>query len=72
MSKYDFNRDNVMKKIILYTTDNYSEDFIEQYEIVDNDNNIQTIIDSLIIDECSDIRVFELGNEITEKFDTES
>lgn len=61
-----------MKKIILYETDNYSEDFIEQYEIVDNDKDIQNIIDSLIIDECSNIRVFELGNEITYKFDTES
>lgn len=56
-----------MKKIILYNTYNYP-----QYEIVDNDNDIEDIIDSLIIDECSDIRVFELGNEITEKFDTES
>lgn len=61
-----------MKKIILYETDNYSEDFIEQYEIVDNDKDIQNIIDSLIIDECTNIRVFELGNEITYKFDTES
>lgn len=61
-----------MKRIILYSSDNYSEDFIEQYIIVDENQNVQDIIDSLIIDECCDIRVFELGNEITYKFDTES
>lgn len=56
-------------RIILYTSDNYSEDFIDCYEIVDKEEDTQNIIDSLIIDECTDIRVFELGNEITDKFD---
>ena len=58
-----------MKKIILYESDIYSEDFLEQYEIVEDDKDIQDIIDSLIIDECSNIRVFELGNEISYKYD---
>lgn len=58
-----------MKKIILYESDNYSEDFIEQYEIAEDDKDIQNIIDTLIIEECTDIRVFELGKEITKKFE---
>ena len=58
-----------MKKIILYESDIYSEDFLEQYEIVEDDKDIQDIIDSLIIDECFNIRVFELGNEISYKYD---
>lgn len=63
-----------MKKIILYEyeSNDYYEDFLEQYEIVEDDKDIQNIINRLIIDECSKIRVFELGDEITEKFDTES
>lgn len=60
-----------MGKIILYESDIYSEDFLEQYVIVEDDNDIQNIIDTLIIDECTDIRVFELGKEITNKFDIE-
>lgn len=58
-----------MKKIILFESDNYSEDFIEQYEIVEDDKDIQNIIDTLIIDECTNIRVFELGNDISDKYD---
>ena len=61
----------MMKKIILYESDIYSEDFLEQYEIVEDDKDIQDIIDSLIIDECSNIRVFELGDEISDKYDVE-
>lgn len=36
--------------------------------LVEDDKNIQDIIDSLIIDECSNIRVFELGDEISNKY----
>lgn len=57
-----------MKKIILYESDNYSDDFLEQYEIVEDDEDIQDIIDSLIIEECANIRVFELGDEISDKY----
>lgn len=60
-----------MGKIILYESDIYSEDFLEQYEIVEDDKDIQDIIDSLIIDECSNIRVFELGDKISDKYDVE-
>ena len=58
-----------MRKIILYESDIYSEDSLEQYEIVEDDKDIQDIIDSLIIDEYSNIRVFELGDEISDKYD---
>lgn len=58
-----------MGKIILYESDIYSEDFLEQYRIVEDDEDIQDIIDSLIIEECANIRVFELGNEISDKYD---
>lgn len=37
--------------------------------LVEDDKNIQDIIDSLIIDECSNIRVFELGDAISNKYD---
>lgn len=57
-----------MKKIILYESDNYSDDFLEQYEIVEDDEDIQDIIDSLIIEECANIRVFELGDEISDRY----
>ena len=57
-----------MKKIILYESDNYSDDFLEQYEIVEDDEDIQDIIDSLIIEECANIRVFELGVEISDRY----
>lgn len=60
-----------MGKIILYESDIYSEDFLEQYEIVEDDKDIQDIIDSLIIDECSNIRVFELGDDISDKYNVE-
>lgn len=58
-----------MKKIILFESDNYSEDYLEQYVIVEDDKDIQDIIDTLIIDECINIRVFELGNDISDKYD---
>lgn len=61
-----------MKKIVLFESDNYSEDYLQQFHIVEDDKYIRDIIDTLIIDECINIRVFELGNEITEKFDTEN
>lgn len=61
----------MMKNIILYESDIYSEDFLEQYEIVEDDKDIQDIINSLIIDECSNIRVFKLGDEISDKYDVE-
>ena len=57
-----------MKKIILYESDNYSDDFLEQYEIVEDDEDIQDIIDSLIIEECANIRVFKLGDEISDRY----
>ena len=60
-----------MKKIILYESDIYSDDFLEQYKIVEDDEDIQDIIDSLIIDECANIRVFELGDEISDKYNVE-
>lgn len=57
-------------KIIIYESRNYSEDFMELHEIVRDDEDIQDIIDTLVDDECYNIRVFELGNEISDKYDT--
>lgn len=59
-----------MKKIEIEIPDGQRAEWVNGVlTLVEDDKNIQDIIDSLIIDECSNIRVFELGDEISNKYD---